>query len=369
MSNKLTSNPVTPNDEMLDLLKDWVAPDVTEIKRKELEGKTNFLGVPINEMYSRLAREEEVEVEEVPQLTAEEIEQIRQDAYEEGFKEGKADGYQAGFDEGQAAGVEEGQKVGKEEGMQQGILAGQTEIQQQAKQWQQLIEQLYDPIKRVDKAVEMQLLDLAVSLAEAVIRTDTKCNKDVLLNILHESVLSLPFNTEYVELHLHPADIQMITEVYDEATLIEKKWIIKEEPGYNQGDLIIATPNSLIDRTLKQRMKQTLDAFVATAALDNEQVVQDTPITGDYAAGVNRVGSSPDKVESAVQGGETSPEESTSQTQAPDASMSQAQSANDTQPKSTKSDKDADTALEQTENTGSPEPNDDHLNQQPESKS
>ncbi|MDC2888328.1 hypothetical protein [Psychrosphaera algicola] len=89
MSDKLSNNPVTPSDDMLELLKDWVAPDVTAIKREELKGKTNFMGVPINEMYSRLKKQEEEIVEELPQLTAEEIEKIRQDAYDEGIEQGK----------------------------------------------------------------------------------------------------------------------------------------------------------------------------------------------------------------------------------------------------------------------------------------
>ena len=45
MANKLTNKPVTPGEEMLELLKEWTGPDVTEVKSAELKGKTNFLGV------------------------------------------------------------------------------------------------------------------------------------------------------------------------------------------------------------------------------------------------------------------------------------------------------------------------------------
>jgi flagellar assembly protein FliH len=287
MPNKLTNIPVTPSDEMLDLLKDWVAPDVTEVKRRELDGKTNFMGVPINEMYSRLKKEEAVEEEEIPQLTAAEIEKIRQDAYEEGFSEGKTDGYDAGFIEGKEAGLIEGNELGQIEGHEQGLKEGQVQIDLQANKWQELIEQLYQPIKRVDKAAEMQLLDLAVMLAEAVIRTETQLNKGVLLNILHESVASLPFNTEYCEIHLHPDDIETIKAVYDEEALVEQKWILKEEPGYQQGDLIVGTPNSLIDRTLKHRLKQTIGDFVYSAALDKEHAPSPVNLSGELAHGIN----------------------------------------------------------------------------------
>lgn len=287
MSDKLSNNPVTPSEEMLELLKDWVAPDVTAIKREELKGKTNFMGVPINEMYSRLKKQEEVIAEEIPQLTAEEIEKIRQDAYEEGIEQGKKDGFDIGLEEGKVKGHEEGLITGIEEGKEQGLAEGQQQIELLSAQWQQLIDQLYEPIKRVDKAVEMQLLDLAVALAEAVIRTETQMNQEVLLNILHESVASLPFNTEFVELHLHPSDIETIKSIYDEETLIERKWILKEEPAYTQGDLVVGTPNSLIDRTVKQRMKQTIGDFVQSAALEKEHAASPIPLTGDLAPGIN----------------------------------------------------------------------------------
>jgi len=279
--DKLTNKPVTPSDEMLELLKDWVAPDVTETKKAEIVGKTNFLGVPIEEMYSRLAKAEaEEEEEEVPQLTAEEIEQIRQEAYEEGFTQGKEEGFAQGKEEGLASGHEEGLLQGQEQGLQQGIEQGQVQIQQQVEHWQSLIEQLYDPISRVDKAAELQLVDLAVMLAEAVIRTESKSNRESLLEVLHESIASLPFNTEYAEIHIHPNDMQLLQQVYDEEALAERNWILKEEPGYNPGDLTIATPNSLIDRTVKHRIQQTIHSFVDSVGLNEEQIEQSLQIQG-----------------------------------------------------------------------------------------
>ena len=194
MVNKLTNKPVTPGEEMLELLKEWTGPDVTEVKSAELKGKTNFLGVSIADMYNKKPQVEEVE-EEVPQLTAEEIEQIRQDAYNEGFAQGKEEGHAKGHEEGLEAGFAEGKEQGHLEGKEQGLHEGQVLIQQQVEHWQQLVHQLYNPIERVDRAAEMQLLDLAVMLSESVIRSEIKSNRDSLLQVLHEAAASLPFNT------------------------------------------------------------------------------------------------------------------------------------------------------------------------------
>lgn len=290
MTDKLTNKPITPSREMLELLKEWAAPDVTEIEKKRQAGKTNFMGVPLEQMYERVQKEEEQEEEEVPQLTAEEIEQIRQDAYNEGFEQGKQDGFEQGKVEGLEAGQKEGLELGHQEGHQQGLEQGQQEIDAKSAQWQNLLGQLYNPVEKVDTAAEQQLLNLAVMLAQSVIRAELKSNKDALLKILHDAVSSLPFNTEYAELHMNPADVVLLKEEFSDDVIAENKWIIKEEPSYQPGDLVVGTPNSLIDQTVKQRIKQSIDPFVESAAL-NEELNDGLSVSSD--ANVNDAVQSP----------------------------------------------------------------------------
>jgi len=268
--DKLGKKPLTPNRELLDLLQDWVAPDVTQSKKSEFVGKTNFMGTPLEELYSKALLQEAVEEEDVKPLTAEEIEQIRQDAYNEGFELGKEEGYQVG----EAQGLQEGHELGVKNGHEQGYLAGleqgQFEINEKIARLKDLTHQLYHPIEKVDKTAEQQLLNLAVMLAESVIRQEIKTNKDVLLTVLHEATSSLPFNTDFAEIHIHPDDLKLLTETYSEEAIIEQKWIIKEEPGYQQGDIIVMTPDSLIDRSVKQRIKQSIGHFIEKAELNKE---------------------------------------------------------------------------------------------------
>lgn len=254
---------------MLELLKEWAAPDVTEHKKEEFTGRTNFMGVPLDKLYSQHVKEEEVE-EEVKPLTAEEIEQIRQDAYNEGFAQGKDEGFAKGEEEGREQGHQQGVEQGQQEGFEAGFGQGQEQVNLLIERWQHLTHQLYHPVEKMDRIAEQQLLNLAVMLAESVIRQESKLNKEVLLTVLDEAVSSLPFNTEYAEIHMHPTDIALLQELYDEDALSERKWILKEEPTYQVGDVIVMTPNSLIDRSVKQRIKQSLDAFVEKVGLNEE---------------------------------------------------------------------------------------------------
>jgi flagellar assembly protein FliH len=268
--DKLGNKPVTPDRELLELLKEWVAPDVSESKKNEYTGKTSFLGTPLDELYSKVIKEEPPEEEEIPPLTAEEIEQIRQDAYNEGFELGKAEGFQTGEAEGLVKGHETGLKNGQEQGYLAGLEQGQFEISEKVARLKDLAHQLYYPIQKVDKIAEQQLLNLVVMLAESVIRHETKSNKDALLSVLHEATASLPFNTQFAEIHMHPDDLKLLSETYTDEAMAEQKWVTKQEPGYQPGDIIVMTPNSLIDRTVKQRIRQSLELFIEKAELDRE---------------------------------------------------------------------------------------------------
>jgi flagellar assembly protein FliH len=87
----------------------------------------------------------------------------------------------------------------------------------------------------------------------------------------------LPFNTEYAEIHMHPEDISYVEAEYDQEALVENKWILKPEPGYQRGDVIVMTPNSLIDRSVKQRLKQVLGTFVNRTDIEKE--LNDGPVS------------------------------------------------------------------------------------------
>ena len=266
--NKLIRKPVTPTKELLNLLEEWVAPDVKDEEKDKLVGRTNFMGMPLDQLYNKKNYQEAEE--EIKPLTAEEIEEIRQSAYNEGFAQGKEDGFEKGEEEGKEQGIKQGLEEGKQEGFEAGFGQGLENVNLLIERWQQLTRQLYFPVEKMDRIAEQQLLNLAVMLAESVVRQESKLNKEVLFTVLDEAIASLPFNTEFAEIHMHPTDIALLKETYGETAITERKWVLKEEPTYEVGDIIVMTPNSLIDRSIKQRLKQTLDSFVSRIELNRE---------------------------------------------------------------------------------------------------
>lgn len=274
----MTKKPISPTREMLELLESWAAPDVTETKQREYAGKTNFMGMPIEDMFKKNKSSDDEELEEeIKPLTAEEIEQIRADAQQEGFEQGKQEGIEAGFQEGLEKGHAEGSEQGYKEGYEAGYGQGKEVVDDEKARWQRLCQQLYAPIDKVDAIAEQQLLNLAVMLAETIVRDEVNANPKALMLVMHEAIASLPFNTEYAEIHMHPEDISYVEAEYDQDALVENKWILKPEPGYQRGDVIVMTPNSLIDRSVKQRLKQVLGTFVNKTDLEKE--LNDGPVS------------------------------------------------------------------------------------------
>lgn len=251
-------NIVKPDeDQQLDV---WSLPSVDSEVSVDDE-KTNAFGQKSNWKYEP---PEEAEPEVVP-LTAEEIEEIRQAAHDEGFNQGKEEGFSAGFDEGKRGGHEEGVKQGHEEGHAIGLAEGQAEMEKLTEQWQTLTEQLYQPLKVVDKNIEQQLLQLVVQLTEAVTLQEAKSNPDILLSAIAAGIKALPSQEMQTQILLHPDDIKLIEQQFPEAHIKEQGWHLLAAPQLKPGSCQIENSTSHIDLSIKSRLQEVLDSFLQGA--------------------------------------------------------------------------------------------------------
>jgi flagellar assembly protein FliH len=263
----MPSKTIKPEDltpEELEMVKNWHLPDVKDDIIKP-DGKTTAMGRSVDWYYGKKQREEEAaahQEEEVKPLTADEIEEIRKAAYEEGLLQGNDEGFAKGHAEGTDKGYIEGLEKGKEEGIQAGMEEGRVIIIDHAERWQHLTQQLNSPLHEMNEVVEKQLVELAVQLAEAVIGVEVKTNQNVIFNTLKESISALPVSDSQCEISLNPVDLELINSQFSEQDLIDKGWRIKSEPAIEQGGCIVESRTSSIDRTLKERIKGTLDKFL-----------------------------------------------------------------------------------------------------------
>lgn len=203
--------------------------------------------------------------EEVKPLTADEIEQIRQAAYEEGFNQGKEEGFEAGFEEGKKAGHEEGVKAGHEEGVSQGLQEGQAQATELAQKWQQLVEQLHQPLQVVENNIEQQLIHLVVQLTEAITHHEVTTNQEILLSAISAGIKALPSQETQTQIMLHPDDIKVVEQAFDEQAIQDQGWRLLPAPHLTPGSCQIENSTSNIDLSMKTRIKEVLDSFLQEA--------------------------------------------------------------------------------------------------------
>ena len=208
--------------------------------------------------------EEEIEI--LPP-TAQEIEAIRAGAQADGFNEGHKEGYAQGLQEGHAQGHEQGLAKGLAEGTEQGMAAAQENIDIQLESLTKLIESLHKPIAKVEKTLEKEVVLLAVSLARAVIRSEVKTNEDMIFQALSEGLKVLPIQELRYQIHLNPADIELITAHFSEEEIEKHHWNLIESPLLSRGGCEIITDSNAVDVTVERRVRDVLDRFLLEQGL------------------------------------------------------------------------------------------------------
>ena len=193
-------------------------------------------------------RSEPVELEEVTEtLTAEQIEEIQKQAYAEAFEQGK----QQGYEEGKTEGLETGRKQGYEESLHL--------LQKQAAELTSLLEALSEPFKKLDEAVEQELVKLTIAIASQLIRRELRMEPGEIVGVVREAINALPLASQKVTVNLHPDDAALVRTALKLDDNMPP-WRLQENPLLSRGGCTVETEVSSIDASVESR----LAAVIAT---------------------------------------------------------------------------------------------------------
>ena len=261
-------------------IKDFQLPDFEQPKDTE-ETSADLFGKPAN-WYNSKYQEESIPEEEEPQpLTLDDIEAIRISAYEDGFNEGKEAGFIKGVDEGKLEGITKGHQEGLEQGLEQGLKEGKVKIDVQTLHWQQLISRLHRPLEKLDDSVEFQLIKLATTLAEQMVRCEVTVNPQVILQALKQAVEALPVSEQTLVISFHPEDLLFVQAAFSESDCKKREWDLRSEPTLLRGDCHVQTKASSIDYTFATRIEQVLTLFLKENYQKSPDVTNDIDISHD----------------------------------------------------------------------------------------
>jgi len=159
-------------------------------------------------------------------------------------EEARQQGYAEGFNQGQAAGLDQ----------------GRAEAAREAMRMRQVADAFSAEIGRANDTVAEDMLNLALDLAKAMLKTALKARPELILPIVSEAIRYLPSVQQPALLVLNPQDAAIVrSHMKDE--LETSGWRIAEDPQMEHGGCRIETASNQIDASLPVRWQRIADAL------------------------------------------------------------------------------------------------------------
>jgi flagellar assembly protein FliH len=145
----------------------------------------------------------------------------------------------------------------EEEGYQQGLVRAQQETHELQQQLLQLIDFFEHPLQELNEDIEHQLTQLAVTLAQQLVRRELKVEPGEIIGLIRDSVQLLPGMQRNISIVLHPEDAQLVRNALSiETSDEEQNWKLVEDPMITRGGCEINAPPSAINATLENRLSE-----------------------------------------------------------------------------------------------------------------
>ena len=151
--------------------------------------------------------------------------------------------------------IEQWRKQAEEEGLQQGLIKAQQETAELQQRLLALIEFFEHPLRSLNEEIEHQITQLAVTLAQQLVRRELKAEPGEIVGLIRDSVRMLPGNTRNISIKLHPEDAELVRQALSMDTPTEEQsWKLVEDPMITRGGCEITAPPSTINATLENRL-------------------------------------------------------------------------------------------------------------------
>ena len=167
-----------------------------------------------------------------------------------------------------ATDIDQWRQQAEEEGYQEGMQRAQQEVAALQQRLLDLLDFMQHPLRAVNEDIEHQLTQLAVTLAQQLVRRELKVEPGEIIGLIRDSVKLLPGNSRNITIVLHPDDAQLLRGALSiESKDDEHAWQLIEDPMITRGGCEIKAPPSAINATLENRL-----SALAASVLGGERV-------------------------------------------------------------------------------------------------
>lgn len=155
---------------------------------------------------------------------------------------------------------EQARQEGHDTGRAEGYAQGQREAALEAARLRGLADAFSAEVGKADETISRQVLDLAVDLARAMLKTALAVQPERVIPIVKEAVRYLPVLHQPALLFLNPADAELVKDrIGDE--LAKTGWQLADDAGLERGSCRVETASNQIDATLPTRWQRLAAAL------------------------------------------------------------------------------------------------------------
>lgn len=183
------------------------------------------------------------------------INETQRKAYAEGLEKGHAKGLEKGYGEGLQKGHAEGFAQGYAEGYAQGKGGGRQEGEEASARLLTIANNFREQLLQADELIAQDVLDLALDLAKAMLKTAFPVRQDLLAGLVRQIIRDSYGEPSPARLHLNPADADWIKKEFFES-LADLNWQIVANAQIEQGGCLVETSTTQIDASLPTRWQR-----------------------------------------------------------------------------------------------------------------
>lgn len=153
-----------------------------------------------------------------------------------------------------------GHAEGLAEGRAAGLAQGRAEAAAETQRLRQIAETFGREVARADEVIGQQMLDLALDLAKAMLKTALAVRPQLVLPIVAEAIHYLPALQQPAILFLHPDDALLVKNHMDDE-LQKAGWRVADDAHLERGGCRIETASNQIDAATGSRWQRIAAAL------------------------------------------------------------------------------------------------------------
>ena len=153
------------------------------------------------------------------------------------------------------------QARGFQSGREEGLAAGRAEAERIVAALSAVAGQMAEPFRALDEVVSRELAQLAMQLAEQIVRRELRLDSSAVTEVVTEALATLYKLQGELVIFLNPADAQLVAECAPES-LEGKSWKIVEDPALFPGGCQVKTSTSFVDASVEKRLEALFEELL-----------------------------------------------------------------------------------------------------------